>query len=57
MCVVPPLGPTFMGESAKACGLKVRCLHGEHVGETRKIEKKILPSPPPNLKGIKTKAP
>jgi hypothetical protein len=33
MCVVPPLGPTYIGESAKAYGLKVRCLHGEHVGE------------------------
>jgi hypothetical protein len=28
-----PLGLTYIGESAKAYGLKVRCLHGEHVGE------------------------
>jgi hypothetical protein len=33
ICGVPPLGPTYIGESAKAYGLKVRCLHGEHVGE------------------------
>ncbi len=33
MCVVPPFGTTYIGESAKAYGLKVRCLHGEHVGE------------------------
>ncbi len=33
MCVVPPLGPTYIGESAEGYGLKVRCLHGEHVGE------------------------
>jgi hypothetical protein len=33
MCVLPPFGPTYIGESAKAYGLKVRCLHGEHVGE------------------------
>jgi hypothetical protein len=33
MCVVPPFGPTYIGESAKAYGLKVRCLYGEHVGE------------------------
>ncbi len=25
--------PTSIGESAKAYGLKVRCLYGEHVGE------------------------
>jgi hypothetical protein len=24
--IVPPLGPTYIGESAKAYGLKVRCL-------------------------------
>jgi hypothetical protein len=33
MYIVPPLGPTYVGESAKAYGLKVRCLYGEHVGE------------------------
>jgi len=33
MYIVPPLGPTYIGESAKAYGLKVRCLYGEHVGE------------------------
>jgi hypothetical protein len=33
MCVVPPLGPTYIGESAEAYGLKGRCLYGEHVGE------------------------
>jgi hypothetical protein len=83
MCVVPPLGPTYIGESAEAYGLKVRCLHGnmwgntlwtwgtflepirnfkgtpwEHIRKQGKLkEKKILPSPPLNLKGIKTKAP
>jgi hypothetical protein len=33
MYIVPPLGPTYIGESAKAYGLKVRCLYGEHVRE------------------------
>jgi hypothetical protein len=33
MYIVPPLGPTYIGESAKTYGLKVRCLYGEHVGE------------------------
>jgi len=33
MYIVPPLGPTYIGESAKAYGLKVRCLYGGHVGE------------------------
>ncbi len=33
MYIVPPLGPTYIGESAKAYGLKVRCLYGEHVKE------------------------
>jgi hypothetical protein len=33
MYIVPPLGPTYIGESAKAFGLKVRCLYGEHVEE------------------------
>ncbi len=37
MYIVPPLGPTYIGERrttfAKAYGLKVRCLYGEHVGE------------------------
>jgi hypothetical protein len=33
MYIVPPLGPTYIGESAKAYGLKVRCLYGEHVEE------------------------
>jgi hypothetical protein len=33
MYIVPPLGPSYIGESAKAYGLKVRCLYGEHVGE------------------------
>jgi hypothetical protein len=33
MYMVPPLRPTYIGESAKAYGLKVRCLYGEHVGE------------------------
>jgi hypothetical protein len=33
MYIVPPLGPTYIGESAKAYGLKVRCLYGKHVGE------------------------
>jgi hypothetical protein len=30
---VAPLGPTYIGESAKAYGLKVTCIYGEHVGE------------------------
>jgi len=33
MYIVLPLGPTYIGESAKAYGLKVRYLYGEHVGE------------------------
>jgi len=33
MYIVPPLGPTYIGENVKACGLKVRCLYGEHVGK------------------------
>jgi hypothetical protein len=33
MYMVPPLGLTYIGESAKAYGLKVRCLYGEHVEE------------------------
>ncbi len=33
MYIVPPLGPSYKGESAKAYGLKVRCLYEEHVGE------------------------
>jgi hypothetical protein len=33
MYIVPPLGPTYIGENAKAHGLKVRCLQGEHVEE------------------------
>jgi len=33
MYIVPPLGLTYIGESAKAYGLKVRCLYGEHVEE------------------------
>ncbi len=33
MYMVPPLGPTYIGESAKAYGLKMRCFYGEHVGE------------------------
>ncbi len=33
MYIVPPLGPTYIGENAKAYGLKVRCLYGEHVRE------------------------
>jgi len=33
MYIVAPLGPTYIGESAKANGLKVRCLYGEQVGE------------------------
>jgi hypothetical protein len=37
--IVPPLGPTYIGERrtttfAKAHGLEVRCLYGEHVGNT-----------------------
>ncbi len=35
--IVPPLGPTYIGERrttfAKAHGLEVRCLYREHVGE------------------------
>jgi hypothetical protein len=35
--IVPPLVLTYIGESittfAKAHGLEVRCLYGEHVGE------------------------
>jgi len=37
MYIVPPLGPTYIGERrttfAKTYGIKVRCLYGEHVGE------------------------
>jgi hypothetical protein len=33
MYMVPALRPTYIGESAKAYGLKVRCLYGEHVEE------------------------
>ncbi len=33
MYIVPPLGLTYIGESVKVYGLKVRCLYGEHVGE------------------------
>ncbi len=33
MYIVLPLGPTYIGESAKAYGLKVGFLYGEHVGE------------------------
>ncbi len=37
MYVVPPLRPAYIGERrttfAKAYGIKVRCLNGEHVGE------------------------
>ncbi len=33
MYIVPPVGPTYIGESAEANGLKVRCLYEEHVGE------------------------
>ncbi len=33
MYIVPPLGPTYIGESVKAYGLKMRCLYGEHVKE------------------------
>jgi len=33
MNIVPPLGPTYIGESAEAYELKVRCSYGEHVGE------------------------
>jgi len=36
MYIVPPLGPTYIGERrttfAKAYGIKVRCLNGEHIG-------------------------
>jgi hypothetical protein len=49
MYIVPPLGPTYIGESAKAYGLKVRCLYGEHVGEHIRKQgklKKNLPYPP-----------
>ncbi len=35
--IVPPLGPTYIGERrttfVKAHGLEVRCLYKEHVGE------------------------
>ncbi len=31
MYIVPPLGPTYLGESAKAYGIKVRCLYAEHI--------------------------
>jgi len=35
--IVPPLGPTYIGEKkttfAKTHGLKMRCLYEEHVGE------------------------
>jgi hypothetical protein len=37
MYVVPPLQPGYIGERritfAKAYGVKVRCLNGEHIGE------------------------
>jgi hypothetical protein len=37
MYIVPPLRPNYIGETrttfAKAYGLKVRCLYGEHVRE------------------------
>jgi len=37
MYIGPPLWPGFIGERrtifAKAYGMKVRCLYGEHVGE------------------------
>jgi len=33
MYIFPPLGPTYIDESAKAYGLKMMCLYGEHVGE------------------------
>jgi hypothetical protein len=37
MYMGPPLWPAYIGERittfAKAYGLKVRCLYGEHVGE------------------------
>jgi len=37
MYIVPPLHPAYIGERrttfAKAYGLKVRCLYGEHAGE------------------------
>jgi len=37
MYIGPPLGPGHIGERrtifAKAYGMKVRCLYGEHVGE------------------------
>ncbi len=36
MYIVPPLGPAYIGERrttfAKAYGIKVRCLNGEHIG-------------------------
>jgi hypothetical protein len=35
--ILPPFGPIYMGERrttfAKAHGLEMRCLYGEHVGE------------------------
>jgi hypothetical protein len=31
MYIVPPLGPTYIGESAKTYGLKVRCLCMENM--------------------------
>ncbi len=50
MYIVPPLGPTYIGESAKTYGLKVRCLYGEHVGEHIVNLGNIL-EPIRNLKG------
>jgi len=34
MYIVPPLGPTYIGESAKAYGLKVRNMLGNMLGNT-----------------------
>jgi hypothetical protein len=35
--IVPPLGPTYIGERritfAKTHGLEMKCLYGKHVGE------------------------
>jgi hypothetical protein len=31
MYIVPPLGLTYIGESAQAYGLKVRCLYMENM--------------------------
>jgi hypothetical protein len=31
MYIVPPLGPIYIGESAKTYGLKVRCLYMENM--------------------------